>query len=158
MQQTVGMVPKHRESPPRTARLVMKPLTRLMNPLVSLLAGRRHFAMVGLLTHRGRSSGRIYRTPVGARIVGDSIWIPLSFGTGSDWCRNVLAAGGCEIQLKGICYAGQRPRIVEREGAAAVIAAYPLMQRLTLRLIRLDAFLSLDAVQADIASNGERNS
>jgi deazaflavin-dependent oxidoreductase (nitroreductase family) len=58
----------------------------------------------GVVLHRGRRSGRPYRTPV---IVysgdgGDGGYvIALIYGPGADWVRNVLAAGGCEMRLRG---------------------------------------------------------
>jgi deazaflavin-dependent oxidoreductase (nitroreductase family) len=135
----------------------MKPITRVMNPLVLRVAGRRRIGMLALVFHRGRRSGRTYRTPVGARTVGGRMWIPLSFGSGSDWCRNVLAAGGCDVQWKGTRYAARRPRIARRDEADEAFAAYPLMQRLTLRLIRLDAFLALDVTSRAADSSMRRD-
>ena len=70
--------------------------------------------------------------------------IPLSFGISSDWCRNVLAAGRCEVEWKGVRHTAYAPRVVRRADARAAIAAFPLMQRLTLRLIRLDALMALE--------------
>jgi deazaflavin-dependent oxidoreductase (nitroreductase family) len=130
--------------PPRGALVFMKPMIRVFNPIIALISGRRHFPLVATLVHRGRRSGREYRTPVGARIIGDRVWIPLSFGTRSDWCRNVLAAGGCEVHWKGVRHGAYGPRVVGRAEARAAIAAFPFVQRLTLRLIRLDAFMTLE--------------
>ena len=82
--------------PTLLVRLVMGPLTKMLNPLVGTLAGRRHFPMAQL-NHVGRRTGRTYLTSVGARLSGDVVLIPLTFGNQSDWARNVYAAGQCWV-------------------------------------------------------------
>jgi hypothetical protein len=77
--------------PSRFVKIVMGPMTRVLNPLTLKLAGRPHFHLAAQLTHTGRRSGRTYVTPVGARRAGDMVLIPLTFGNQSDWSRNVLA-------------------------------------------------------------------
>src|SRR5260370_37813927 len=85
-------------------RIVMGPMTKVLNPLIGKLAGRRHFRMAAQIRHVGRRSGRPYVTPAGARLSGDTIVIPLTFGNRSDWSQNVRAAGGCSIRLNGRDY------------------------------------------------------
>ena len=58
--------------PALIVKTVMRPLTRLLNPLIRRLAGRRHFRMVAQIWHVGRRSGRLYMTPAGARMAGGS--------------------------------------------------------------------------------------
>jgi hypothetical protein len=53
--------------PSKHVRIFLLPLTKMLNPLILGLAGRRHFRMAGELRHLGRRSGRQYVTPVGAR-------------------------------------------------------------------------------------------
>ena len=86
--------------PSLVVKLVMQPMTKMLNPLIRKLAGRRHFRMAAQIRHVGRRSGRPYMTPVGARLSGDVAVIPLTFGNQSDWSRNVRAAGGCSIRLE----------------------------------------------------------
>ena len=53
---------------------------------------------LGVVVHRGRTSGKQYRTPVnvfprpGGRYV-----LALTYGTDTDWVKNVIAAGGCTL-------------------------------------------------------------
>src|SRR5262249_33265090 len=54
--------------PPLIVRLVVSPLSNLLNPAVAKLAGRRFFAMVAAIHHVGRRSGKSYVTPVNARV------------------------------------------------------------------------------------------
>jgi deazaflavin-dependent oxidoreductase (nitroreductase family) len=55
----------------------------------------------GLLTHVGRKSGRAYSTPVNVFRTDDGYAVALTYGPGSDWVRNVQAAGGCTIVTRG---------------------------------------------------------
>jgi deazaflavin-dependent oxidoreductase (nitroreductase family) len=56
-----------------------------------------HLPGFGLVHHRGRRSGRAYRTPVKVFRSGENYLISLPYGADSDWVRNVLAAGRCEL-------------------------------------------------------------
>ncbi len=80
--------------PSLIVKIVMRPMTKILNPLIVKLAGRRHFLMAAQIRHVGRRSGRTYTTPVSARRSGDSVLIALTFGNQSDWSRNVRSAGG----------------------------------------------------------------
>ena len=84
------------------------------NRVLGKLAGRvPGFVM---LHHLGRQSGKHYATPVNAFRRGDTISIVMTYGPGSDWVKNVLAASGCEIERRGTRLTLREPRIVE--GAA----------------------------------------
>jgi hypothetical protein len=126
-------------------RLVMRPMTRVFNPLLRRFAGRKHFTMAAEVHHRGRVSGRSYVTPASARIAGGVCWVPLTFGTGSDWCRNVRAADGCKVRWKGVDYVLAHPVVVFRAAAlAAAGGAFKRRERLMLRVIGIRQFLRLD--------------
>jgi deazaflavin-dependent oxidoreductase (nitroreductase family) len=47
-----------------------------------------------VIVHRGRRTGRTYRTPVVAFTRGKTIAVAVLYGESSDWVRNVLAGGG----------------------------------------------------------------
>ena len=99
--------------------------------------------------HAGRRSGRRYVTPASARLAGDTFFIPLTFGNGSDWSRNMRAAGGCTIRLNGIDYRAVRPRLVDRELAdreQAMQAGRPVfnrVERIAFRALGISQFLLL---------------
>ena len=61
-------------------RIVMGPMTRVFNPLLRRVAGRKHLKMAAQIHHRGRRTGRAYLTPASARLDGGAFWIPLTFG------------------------------------------------------------------------------
>ena len=65
-----------------------------------------------IVVHTGRRSGRIYRTPVNAFRGGGGYRIALTYGAESDWVRNVMAAGDCQIETRRKCIALVHPQIV----------------------------------------------
>jgi deazaflavin-dependent oxidoreductase (nitroreductase family) len=58
----------------------------------------------GILTHVGRKSGKLYRTPVNVFRATEGFLIALTYGRESEWVRNVLAAGGCELETRHVLY------------------------------------------------------
>jgi deazaflavin-dependent oxidoreductase (nitroreductase family) len=72
---------------------------RFTNRLTSKVAG--HLPGFAIVSHVGRKSGRIYRTPVNAFRTDGGYIIALTYGAQSDWVKNVLAAGSCELQTRG---------------------------------------------------------
>jgi deazaflavin-dependent oxidoreductase (nitroreductase family) len=131
--------------PSAFVRTAMRPMTKVINPLVRRLAGRRHFNQAAQLLHTGRRSGHVHITPVSARPSGDYVFIALTFGTGSDWCRNVLAGGGCTVRWRGREYALAHPVVVERGPAlAAAGAAFKRRERAMMRAIGITHFLRMD--------------
>ena len=67
------------------------------NRITSRFAGR--LPGFGIVTHVGRKSGKVYRTPVNVFRAPEGFLIALTYGRESEWVRNVLAAGGCELEL-----------------------------------------------------------
>lgn len=64
-----------------------------------------------IVTHIGRSSGHRYRTPVNV-FRGEGRYVfALTYGRDSDWVRNVLAAGGCEIETRRQTVALSDPKL-----------------------------------------------
>jgi deazaflavin-dependent oxidoreductase (nitroreductase family) len=130
-------------------RIVMRPLTKRLNPLMLKLAGREKFHTAAQIRHVGRRSGRSYTTPVSARLGNDVAVIPLTFGNVSDWARNIRAAGGCEIRLDGQEYLASNPQFV---GAAEI---RPLLRNLFRRreramfaMLGIIQFIRLDVTPA----------
>ena len=130
--------------PSRLVAVVMAPLTKVLNPVMRKLAGRRHVMMAAQIRHVGRRSGRPYVTPAGARLTGDTFVIPLTFGNTSDWSRNVRAAGGCEIRLDGTDYRAVQPELADRDQAAPLIrAAFGPVERTMFRMLGIRQYLLL---------------
>jgi len=130
--------------PSRLVAVVMGPLTKVLNPVMRKLAGRRRVMMAAQIRHVGRRSGRPYVTPAGARLTGDTFVIPLTFGNTSDWSRNVRAAGGCEIRLDGTDYRAVRSEFADRDQAAPVVrAAFGPVERAMFRMLGIRQYLLL---------------
>jgi len=62
----------------------------------------------GIVTHVGRKSGRVYRTPVNVFRAPNGFLIALTYGRESEWVKNVLAAGGCELETRGVAVSAFR--------------------------------------------------
>jgi deazaflavin-dependent oxidoreductase (nitroreductase family) len=136
-------------APAPFVRIVVRPMTKVLNPVVGKLAGRRHFPVAAQIRHVGRRSGRRYVTSAGARLSGDAIVIPLTFGNRSDWSQNVRAAGGCTIRLKGRDYAATEPEFVSVHDARPLIrSAFSPAERASFRLLGIRQVLTLHAVPA----------
>ncbi|OBK45857.1 hypothetical protein A5655_10370 [Mycobacterium sp. 1081908.1] len=139
--------------PSLTVRLLLGPSSRLLNPLVGLLAGRRFMPLIARVHHVGRKSGKRYVTPTGAGVSGDTIVIPLSFGNVSDWARNVRAAGGCVVQVGGASYHAAQPRFVGAQDAKPVVKqAFGAVNRLAFALFGIRQYLFLRITNEGISS------
>jgi deazaflavin-dependent oxidoreductase (nitroreductase family) len=113
----------------------------VLNPAMLRLAGSKHW-YASVVHHVGRTSGKPYATPVLVHAAGDRLYIPLPYGTGVDWCVNVLAAGGCTVDHKGRRFTASAPVVVPHTEVAPLISGR--LQR-TLGLYRVTSFLRLDA-------------
>ena len=72
-------------------------------------AGARGF---GVIVHRGRKTGRVYRTPVNIFARRGGYTVALTYGTDSEWLRNALSAGSCWVVTSGRRVELIRPRVV----------------------------------------------
>ena len=80
------------------------------NRITSLFAG--WLPGFGILTHVGRKSGKVYRTPVNVFRAPNGFIIALTYSSESEWVKNVLAAGGCGLRTRGKKYQLSAPRVV----------------------------------------------
>ena len=111
----------------------------LTNPILRHVAWwAPGFAMV---THVGRTSGRIRRTPVNIFAQGRVYAIALTYGRDSEWVKNVLAAGACVVETRGRQIRLVHPRVVHDPSRRMM----PGPVRLILRLIGVTDFLVLES-------------
>jgi deazaflavin-dependent oxidoreductase (nitroreductase family) len=135
--------------PSLIVKIVMRPLTKLLNPLIVKLAGRRHFPMAAQIRHVGRRSGRTYTTPVSARRTGDMVVIALTFGNQSDWSRNVRSAGGGSIRIEGQDYNVTQPQVMSRQEAKPLVqAAFSPTERAGFRMLGIKQVMFLRVAPA----------
>ena len=110
----------------------------LTNPILRHVAWwAPGFAMV---THVGRTSGRVRRTPVNIFAHGRDYVIALTYGRDSEWEKNVQAAGGCVVQTRGRHIRLVHPQVVHDPSRQMM----PGHVRLILRLIGVTDFLVLE--------------
>lgn len=95
---------------------------RFLNPRQLRSAGRPG-AYAAVVHHTGRSSGRAYRTPVVAIPEGDAFLVVLPYGPGTDWARNVLAAGSAAVEHEGKLLRVERPAVVPITEVDAYVSA-----------------------------------
>ena len=114
----------------------------LTNPITSLFAG--WLPGFGILTHVGRKSGKVYRTPVNVFRASNGFIIALTYSSQSEWVKNVLAAGGCELRTRGKKYQLFAPKVVRD----ATRGRFPIPVRLVLRVVGADEYM-----EASILSN-----
>ena len=105
---------------------------------------------LGLIVHRGRRSGRRYQTPVNVFSASGGYVIALTYGPGTDWVKNVLAAGGCELRTRGQTIRLGSPRLFHDESRADIRP----VERQVLRVPNVADFLSLTPVSASTAAPG----
>jgi deazaflavin-dependent oxidoreductase (nitroreductase family) len=88
---------------------------RVVNPITERLAP--WIPPGAVIVHRGRRSGKEYRTPVLAWRSGTMLCVVLYYGAGAQWVRNVVAADGGEVIWRGRRERFASVRIV-RDGSA----------------------------------------
>lgn len=99
----------------------------------------------GVIAHQGRRSGHLYHTPVNVFRTSNGYIVALTYGPESDWVKNVLAAGGCELETQGRTVRLSAPRLVHDEESQRQL---PPIVRLFLRLLRVNYFLLLTTMPA----------
>ena len=67
--------------------------------------------------------------------------ITLPWGPGTNWARNVLAAGGCVIRWKGADHAVTAPELIDKARARPYFGAG--QWRVVERVFKADSFLLL---------------
>jgi deazaflavin-dependent oxidoreductase (nitroreductase family) len=95
---------------------------------------------LGVVIHHGRSSGKVYRTPVNVfPRPGDRYVLALTYGADTDWVKNVIAAGGCELLTRGRHIELTEPRLFHDETRREI----RVVERKILGLLHVHDFLEL---------------
>ncbi len=120
--------------PNRAVRKLLRLPALLYRANAGWLLGHRFLC----LTHRGRRTGRRYRT-----VLEVLTWRPATreavalsgFGPNANWYRNVLADGAVEVEIARECWLPQA-RALGPEEAVEVLADYERRNRLLLPILR----------------------
>ena len=70
-----------------------------------------------VVIHVGRSSGTLYQTPLDAHLTKRGYVLVVRYGPGSDWVRNILAAGTATLRVDGREHRLESPRLVSQQEA-----------------------------------------
>ena len=132
---------------PRARRWLIWYHKHVENPvMVRFFSGRS--SCDALLHHVGRRSGKAYKTPVTAHRSGDTIIIPLPYGTQTDWLRNLQDAGQGVVELESRSFTVNEPEVV------AIDQVMPLLPPLVVRIVRIHE--TEHALRLHVAGSPER--
>jgi deazaflavin-dependent oxidoreductase (nitroreductase family) len=120
-------------APRSVARFNRRVTNRVLGKLAPFAPG------FGMIVHKGRKSGRTFRTPVNIFRADAGYVIALTYGPQSDWVRNVLAAGGCDAIMRGRTVHLTEPEIVRDPRRSRV----PAITRPILGAVGVQDFLLL---------------
>ena len=87
------------------ARPVPTPRTRFIKPFTTHILNRFTRLFVhrlpgfAIISHRGRKSGRIHRTPMNVFRDGDDYLFALTYSSNVQWVKNVMAAGEADLRI-----------------------------------------------------------
>jgi deazaflavin-dependent oxidoreductase (nitroreductase family) len=117
--------------------------THYLNPFTRAVAGR--LPGFGILTHRGRETGRTYRTPINVFRRGNVFVFFLTYGSDVEWVRNVLAAEWCILRTRGRDLPLVAPELITDPQRRLV----PRPVRIVGRLIGATQFIRMRAAGSD---------
>ena len=112
----------------------------ILNHFTLLFAGSR-VGPFSKLIHKGRKSGRVYKTPVVATYVDDKIIIPLTYGDRVDWLRNILATEQCEIFYRRSRLVAVNPEVISSSEAFTIL---PEKRRQIFERLKVENFLCME--------------
>ena len=128
----------------RATRRIFLDFVRLFNKYIfnriTLWLAKRGKGPYSIITHKGRQSERIYKTPVLATYIDEYIYIPLPYGDHVDWLLNVLKHDGCKILWKETEVTASDPEVMESEAA---MSSLPEGRRDLFERFEVEKFLRL---------------
>jgi deazaflavin-dependent oxidoreductase (nitroreductase family) len=115
------------------ARFNLHVTNRILGPLARFVPG------MAVVVHTGRTTNHQYRTPVMVFRHEHDFVIALTYGRESQWVKNVLAQGGCELETTGRTVQLTRPRIVHDPERRKM----PSIVRIFLGVLNVSDFLEM---------------
>src|SRR3981081_4105249 len=125
--------------------LIMR-LAHASGPIALRVAETGVIPIWTVVPHRGRKSGKLYSTPLAIRPTADGFVLPLPWGEGTDWCRNVRAAGGGIVRWGGADIEVNDHEIIE---TAEALPTCDATTRPIVKLVVIKKFLRVRRVVAD---------
>jgi deazaflavin-dependent oxidoreductase (nitroreductase family) len=121
----------------RAARFNRLVTNKVLIHVAALLPG------MGIVTHVGRRTHDVYRTPVLVFRTKDGYRIALTYGPDTDWVRNALAHGAVRLDTRRAAHELTDPELVHDSHRQHV----PWVERGLLRLLRVSEFLDFHAAR-----------
>jgi hypothetical protein len=138
--------PGARAAHPAVRRFV----THRFNPVVMTLGlAGEGWSPWGIVTHVGRTSGRTYETPILPHRVGDVVLVPLTYGSGVHWVRNLQSTGMAAIRVHGHTLRVVDPVV---EQVCGVVPLLSMPWRALYRLTGMAEFLRLSIIREPVAT------
>ena len=94
-----------------------------------------------VITHVGRTSGKVYRTPLEVHRIDGGVVFILVYGSGSDWVKNILASGEATLTTKGKEEKLVAPRLISEQDAWATM---PADTKRPPKMLNVGEFLQMD--------------
>jgi len=121
---------------PRT-RFILPFTTHILNPFTLLFVHR--LPGFAIISHRGRKSGVIHRTPMNVFRDGGDYLFALTYGSDVQWVKNVMAAGEADLRVGDKTIHLTDPQLFVDPQRRLM----PLPVRLLLGVMRLSEFLRM---------------
>ncbi len=112
------------------------------NRLLIHIAGKQ-FGHFVILTHVGRKSGQVYRTPIIAEPIDGGFVIALTYGKKVDWLSNSLVKGTCSLYWKAEDYDLNKPKFIDLETG---LNAFPSPLNRIMGMVGIEYYLRLSIV------------
>lgn len=126
------------------------PGTRAFNKLAVRVAGTRFAPTWAVIEHRGRRSGKPYRTPVEiVAATNEALYVALAWGPNTDWMRNMRAANGGTVRWKGRSTTVSGPVVVDRDEVFALAGP---VSRFALSRMKMEEFVKFPRAQGNASS------
>src|SRR5437867_1098142 len=122
--------------------------THATGPLALRVAEKGAIPIWGVVRHRGRKSGKLYATPIAIRPTPDGFVLPLPWGEGTDWCRNLRAAGGGVVIWGGVEHEVTAPEVID---SATAMPFFNAVLRPIARRVGIKKYLRVR--RADVAQD-----
>jgi deazaflavin-dependent oxidoreductase (nitroreductase family) len=111
------------------------------------------FGKYMVITHRGRKSGKQYRTPVNYADVHGEIYCAAGFGRNSDWYRNVLTNPHVELWIPDGWYVGSAEEVAIQPDNLPILRAILINSGFVAKLVGIDPHTFSDEMLLDMCKD-----
>jgi deazaflavin-dependent oxidoreductase (nitroreductase family) len=103
------------------------------------------FGRILVITHTGRKSGKLHRTPVNYTTMDGAIYCVAGFGSISDWYRNIKTNPQIELWLPDGWWVGEVEEVGQIEGRAVIMRQLMKDSGFAARVAGLNPYTMSDA-------------